>query len=95
MNILTERYEPSPEYDLVVVTNVFLYFNTSELLLSLGNIHSMMKTGGYLIHNEFRPELETFSRALHLVPIQARTVVLSSGSKNPLIDGFVIHTKEQ
>lgn len=93
MNILTELYQPSPQYDLVVVTNVFLYFNSTELLLSLSNIHSMMRDGGYLVHNEFRPELESFSRILALEPTQARTVRVSAGDDHPLLDGFVIHRR--
>lgn len=93
MNALTERYQPSPEYDLVVVTNVFLYFNASELLLALSNLHSMMKQGGYLIHNELRPEVESVGRVLGLTPIQGRTLQLSAGKDNPLVDGFVIQKK--
>lgn len=95
MNIATERYRPSPEYDLVVATNVFLYFNTPELLLSLSNIHSMMKEGGWLIHNEFRPELETLAKAAQLPALQARTVRLTKGDDRALLDGFVIHQKER
>ncbi len=93
MNIITERYHPSPKYDLVVVTNVFLYFSTTELALSVGNIQSMMRTGGYLVHNEFRPELEALSRTLGLEPIQARTLRLAGASQGALLDGFVVHKK--
>jgi len=93
MNILTERYDPLPRYDLVVVTNVFVYFNKAELALSLSNIQSMLKSGGYLIHNELRPELERLSIMLGLEPIQARTLRLSGGDEHPLLDGFVIHRK--
>lgn len=93
MNILTARYEPSPQYDLVVVTNVLTYLNSTELLLALTNIYSMMKPGGYLIHNELREEVEAFGKALGLEPIQARTLRLSVGEDTPLFDGFAIHKK--
>lgn len=60
LNIVTERGEPSAPYDLVVVTNVFPYFNSVELLLSLVNIEAVMGKGAYLIHNEGRQTLFSF-----------------------------------
>ena len=93
LNIITERYDPSPQYDLIVVTNVFLYFNQTELRLALTNIRSMLRKDGYLVHNEFRPELESLTITLGLEPIQARTLRLSAGDDRPLLDGFVIHKK--
>lgn len=85
-NIITERYEPSPEYDLVVVTNVFPYFNAAELLLALANIRSMMRAGGYLIHNEPRELLFTLGAKQDLETIHARTVLLATGAGEPLYD---------
>jgi hypothetical protein len=93
LNIITERHDPSPQYDLIVVTNVFLYFNQTELRLALSNIRSMLRKDGYLVHNEFRPELESLGITLGLEPIQARTLRLSAGDDRPLLDGFVIHKK--
>lgn len=93
MNILTERYEPSPGYDLVVVTNVFPYFNATELALALANIQAMLKPGGYLVHNELRGDVETLGKALGLEPVQARTLRLTAGEETPLFDSFVIHKK--
>ncbi|MEK7405421.1 MAG: methyltransferase [Acidobacteriota bacterium] len=94
LNIITERYEPSPAYDLVVVTNVLVYFSDTELLLALANIAAMLREGGYLVHNELRLELEAFAGALDLAPVQARTLRLAEGAKRPLFDSFVIHRKE-
>lgn len=98
LNILTDRYDPSPAYDLVVVTNVLVYFNSVELRLALANIHSMLRPGGYLVHNEPRLELELASRDLGLVPIQGRTIRISDdriSAKNekPLLDSFVIQKR--
>jgi hypothetical protein len=93
LNIVTERYDPSPGYDLVIATNVLVYCKPVELLLALANIRSMLAGGGYLIHNEFRPEMETFTRLLGLESIEARTLRLSAGGSAPLVDGFVIHRK--
>jgi len=93
LNILTERYDPSPQYDLAVVTNVLVYFNNAELLLALSNIHSMLREGGYLIHNELRVEVEAFGRMLGLAPVQARSLRLTTEGEKPLFDAFVILRK--
>ncbi|HEY3128479.1 MAG TPA: CheR family methyltransferase [Acidobacteriota bacterium] len=93
LNIVTERYVPPAPYDLVVVSNVFVYFDNQQLLLALSNIHSMLAEGGYLVHNELRPEVEEFSRALGFAPLQARTLRLSEGNVRPLFDSFVINQK--
>jgi SAM-dependent methyltransferase len=91
LNILTERLEPV--FDLVIATNVLLYFNETELALALANIHAMLRPGGYLIHNEPRPELEAISTALRMPPIQGRTLQIAQGAKQPLADCFVIHRR--
>jgi len=93
LNILTERYDPPPQYDLAVVTNVLVYFNNAELLLALSNIHSMLREGGYLIHNELRVEVEACGRMLGLAPVQARSLRLTVEGEKPLFDAFVILRK--
>ena len=93
LNVITERYDPSPQYDLVVATNVFVYFSRIELSLALSNIHSMLGAGGTLIHNELRSEVEEISRLLGFPPVEARTLRLSEGQGRPLFDSFVIHRK--
>lgn len=99
MDFVTERYEPPKQFDAVIVTNVFLYFNRTELALALANIQSMLKPGGYLVHNEVRPELEALGRQLGLTAVQARTILISSGPgnrgpENRLLDSFVIHQRK-
>lgn len=93
MNIVTERGEPSAPYDLVVVTNVFPYFNSVELLLSLINIEAVMGRGGYLIHNEGRQTLFSFSKLLGLPMIHSRTELIRSGDPAPLYDTVWVHRK--
>ncbi len=89
LNVITERYDPSPGYDLIVATNVLVYFDRRELLLALANIRAMLAPGGYFIHNETRPEVEAMSSALGFPPVQGGTVRLSTGPR-PLFDSFVI-----
>lgn len=93
LNIITERYEPSPQYDLVVVTNVFPYFNAKELLLAAANVTAMMRPGGYLLHNEPRGELKLFTSQLGAPLLQSRTVLISEDKHAPLFDGVAIHQK--
>jgi hypothetical protein len=97
LNIITERFEPSdgstPNYDLVVVTNVFPYFKPTELLFALTNISAMLAEGGYLIHNELQTIPSFFITPLGLPLRQARTVLIASSESAPLFDGVAIHQK--
>ena len=92
LNILTERLTGEP-FDLVVVTNVLLYFNSKELTLALANIAGMLKPGGYLIHNDLRPEIDADAVLFGLGPLQARTLRVARGSSDPLFDSFAIYVK--
>ncbi len=93
LNIIVERYQNSPHYDLVIVTNVFPYFNQSELLFALTNIAAMITDGGYFIHNELQTIPPEFIAPLGLPLQQARTVMISSDKTAPLFDGVAIHRK--
>jgi hypothetical protein len=97
LNIITERFERSdgstPNYDLVVVTNVFTYFDSTELLFALTNISAMLAQGGYLIHNELRTVPSFFIKPLGLPLRQARTVLIAPSKNMPLFDGVAIHQK--
>jgi len=93
LNIITERHDPSPQYDLVVVTNVFPYFNGTELALALANIEAMMRGGGYLIHNESRPAVFSVAKALGLSLTISRTVLIAPHGAAPLYDNVAVHRK--
>ncbi len=94
LNIITERYEPAPNFDLIVVTNVFPYFKQTELIYALANIAAMMVEGGYLIHNELQTVPSSVVTPLSL-PLQlARTVLIAPGGGASLYDGVAIHRKK-
>lgn len=93
LNIVTERYQNSPQYDLVIVTNVFPYFRPTELLFALANIAAMMTDGGYLIHNELQSVPAQFIAPLGLPLQQARTVLIADDKTSPLFDGVAVHRK--
>lgn len=94
LNIIAERYDPSPRFDLIVVTNVFPYFETRlELPLAVANLAAMLRPGGWLVHNELPIIGESIFPAVGLPVEQVRTLVIASGVGPPLFDGFVIHRK--
>jgi len=53
LNIVFERLEmpPTDRFDLVVATNVFVYYDTLEQTLALQNVSTMLKTDGFLLSN--------------------------------------------
>jgi hypothetical protein len=91
LNIVTERLQQS--YDLVIATNVLLYFNANELSLALTNIAKMLPAGGYFVHNDLRPVVEADGDVLQMPPVAARTVLIAQGQHAPLYDSFSICRK--
>jgi hypothetical protein len=54
LNIVTERLAPLPpeqQFDLVVATNILLYYGVFEQSLAAANIAAMLKPGGVLLTN--------------------------------------------
>ena len=88
MNILTQRVTRA-DYDLVVATNVLVYFNDCELGLALSNIAQALRPGGHFLHNELRPAVEAWGRELSMPPLHARTVNFDAGRE--LFDSVVLH----
>ena len=93
LDIVTERYEPAPGYDLVVATNVLTYFAGPELGLALANIASMLRDGGYLIHNDARPAVLDLAGRAGLRPLDCRTVLIARGGERPLYDAACVLRK--
>jgi hypothetical protein len=59
LNIVAQRLDlPSNErFDLVVATNIFLYYDKLQQALALQNVSGMMKAGGLLLTNDELPVL--------------------------------------
>ncbi|HEX4276832.1 MAG TPA: class I SAM-dependent methyltransferase [Bryobacteraceae bacterium] len=59
LNIVLERRDlsPSERYDLVVGTNIFVYYDPFQQSLALENIGAMLKPGGLLLTNDKLPEV--------------------------------------
>jgi hypothetical protein len=56
VNIVTERLEEEP-FDLVIATNVFIYYDVLEQALALSNVEAMLKPGAFLLANFSAPSL--------------------------------------
>ncbi|MBI1765011.1 MAG: hypothetical protein HYR56_26670 [Acidobacteria bacterium] len=97
LNVITERYEPTRQFDLIVVTNVFPYFNDIELLSGLTNLAKMLAHGGCLVHNEPRVTAPAVTQALGLPVLHSRTFLIAApgaGERSaPLYDFAGIHQK--
>lgn len=56
LNIVAQRSDMH-RFDLVVATNVFVYYDVLEQVLALSNVRSMLKPGGILLSNNALLEL--------------------------------------
>ena len=54
LNIIVQRLEPLPDaerFDLIVATNILVYYDAFDQALALANISKMLTPGGYFITN--------------------------------------------
>jgi hypothetical protein len=58
-NVVLQRLilQPSEHYDLVIGTNVFIYYDSFEQALALLNVESMLAPGGLFLTNDLMGEL--------------------------------------
>jgi hypothetical protein len=66
LNIVLERVnlEPAGRFDLLIGTNIFLYYDAFEQMLALENAGAMLKPGGLLLTNDRLPEVRGGSMRL-------------------------------
>jgi hypothetical protein len=59
LNIVLERIElaAADRFDLIIGTNIFLYYDAFEQMLALENAGAMLKLGGLLLTNDLLPEV--------------------------------------
>jgi hypothetical protein len=59
MNVVYQRLALSPEqaFDLVIGTNIFLYYGEFEQSLARVNIAAMLRPGGFLLSNDRLPDI--------------------------------------
>jgi len=56
LNIVTERLDGDP-FDLVIATNVFIYYDLLEQALAMSNVEAMLRPGAFLLANVAAPAL--------------------------------------
>lgn len=61
-NIVLQRLElpPAEKFDLIIGTNIFLYYDNLDQSLAMMNIERMLKPGGILLSNNALLELPFF-----------------------------------
>ena len=60
LNIVTQRLD-GEAFDLVIATNVFIYYNVLEQALAMANIEAMLKPDGFLLANFAAPDLRSLT----------------------------------
>ncbi len=89
VNIVTERLD-GEAFDLVIATNVFVYYDVLEQALALSNIEAILKPGAYLLANFSAPRLASVT----IRPIETTTTVYARGrDANEEILDFVVWYK--
>jgi hypothetical protein len=76
-SIVSDRLDlaSGERFDLVLATNVLLYYDTFEQTLALGNVAAMLRRGGVLLTNDAVleiPEIPLRSQGYVTVPFSAR-----------------------
>jgi SAM-dependent methyltransferase len=63
LNIVLERVDlpPAERFDLIVATNVFVYYSPLEQALALQNVSTLLKPGGILLSNDKLPGIPEIS----------------------------------
>ncbi len=70
VNIVTQRLD-GESFDLVIATNVFIYYDVLEQALAMSNIEAMLKPGAFLLANVSAPDL----RSITIRPVDTTTTL--------------------
>ena len=89
VNIVTDRLD-GQAFDLVIATNVFLYYGVFEQALAMSNVEAMLKPGGFLLANFSAPNLTS----LTIRPLET-TTTLYARAVNENIRDFMVWYKAQ
>jgi hypothetical protein len=58
LNVVMQRLElaPAERFDLIIATNILIYYNAFEQSLAMANVQEMLQPGGFLLANNALPE---------------------------------------
>jgi hypothetical protein len=87
VNIVTDRLD-GQAFDLVIATNVFIYYDVFEQALAMSNVEAMLKPGGFLLANFSAPNLTS----LTIRPVET-TTTLYARAVNENIRDFMVWYK--
>jgi hypothetical protein len=87
MNIVTHRLG-GEAFDLVIATNVFIYYDVLEQALAMSNVEAMLKPGAFLLANFSAPNLKSVT----IRPVETtETLYARTASEN--IRDFIVWYK--
>jgi hypothetical protein len=81
VNIVTERLE-GDGFDLVIATNVFIYYDVFEQALAMSNVEAMLKPGAFLLANFSAPNLT----AVTIRPVETTTTLYARAANENIRD---------
>ena len=84
MNIVTQRLD-GEMFDLVIATNVFIYYDGLEQALALSNVGAMLKPGAFLLANVSAPNLKSIT----IRPVDT-TTTLYARTSNETVREFIV-----
>jgi NAD(P)-dependent dehydrogenase (short-subunit alcohol dehydrogenase family) len=85
VNIVTERLD-GEAFDLVIATNVFIYYDVLEQALAMTNVEAMLKPGAFLLANVAAPPV----RALTIRPVDTQTTMYARAPNQENILDFIV-----
>jgi hypothetical protein len=89
VNIVTDRLD-GEAFDLVIATNVFIYYDVFDQALAMSNVEAMLKPGAFLLANFSAPDLKSVA----LRPVDTTTTLYARGAAaNDNILDFIVWYK--
>jgi hypothetical protein len=86
VNIVTERLD-GEAFDLVLATNVFIYYDVLEQALAMSNVEAMLKPGAFFLANFSAPRLTSIT----MRPLETtQTLYARAGGGNEDIIDFIV-----
>jgi hypothetical protein len=79
VNIVLERLEATDaadRFDLIVATNILVYYNAFEQALAMSNVEAMLKPGAFLLANVSAPDV----RSVTIRPVDTTTTTYARGA---------------
>jgi len=73
LNIVFEEFDRSAtgSFDLIIATNVFIYYDAFEQALALRNIATLLKPGGFFLTNDWLPQVSQIPmRSMGYTPVR-------------------------